>query len=107
MRWLVPTDAAMSRSDRSPMPRAAHSFTTASSSSWRRTRSGARATDAPLLASGLEARCLQIQVAPGHSTHRQSYQRADRPALVELLSHLCALFGLRLDMVARHRHAAR
>src|SRR5690348_17760314 len=96
----------MSRNDRSPIPRSAHCFTTASSNSWRRARSGARATDAPLLASSLEPFCLEIQVAPCYSTHEQTHQRAQRSTLIELLTHLGARLGLRLDLVARHRDAA-
>src|SRR5690348_17692203 len=76
----------MSRNDRSPIPRSAHCFTTASSNSWRRARSGARATDAPLLASSLEPFCLEIQVAPCYSTHEQTHQRAQRSTLIELLT---------------------
>src|SRR5262249_11030525 len=106
MRWLVPTAAATSRSDRSPMPRTATSFTTASSSSWRRARSGARAIDAPLLTSGLEARRLQFEVARCHSTHQQPHDRAERPALVELLPNLGSPVRLLDDVMAGHGHPA-
>src|SRR4051812_47324998 len=88
------------------MPRSAHSFTTASSSSWRRSRSGGRAIDAPLLASGFEAGGLQIEVAPCHSTHEQPHQRAERPALIELLANLSASVGFRYDVVAGHGQTA-
>ena len=88
MRWLVPTAAATSRSDRSPMPPAANSSTTASSSSWRRSRSGGRAIEvAQLLASGLEALGLQFEVAPRHPAHEQAHQGTDGTALVELLTN--------------------
>src|SRR5215207_5303136 len=100
MRWLVPTAAAISRSERSPMPCAAHSFTTASSSSWRRSRSGGRAIGVPLLASGLEAGRLELEIAPRHPAHEQTHQRADRPALVDLLPNSGALVGFRDDLMA-------
>src|SRR5215213_234711 len=88
------------------MPRSAYSFTTESSSSLRRSRSGGRAIDASLLASGLQAGGLQIQVAPCHSTHEQAYQRAERPALIELLSNLGAFVCFRDDVVAGHGETA-
>src|ERR1700754_680051 len=106
MRWLVPTAAATSRSDRSPIPRAATSFTTASSSSWRRSRSGARAIDAPLLASGLETLCLQFEVAPCHSAHQHANDRAERPALVELLPNSGAPVRFLDDAMTRDGHPA-
>src|SRR3981189_916772 len=106
MRWLVPTAVATSRSERSPMPFAAHSFTTASSSSWRRSRSGGRAIGAPPLAAGLEAVRLQREVAPRHPAHEQTHQRTNRPALVELLSNAGAPVGFGDDFVAGHGQAA-
>ena len=88
IRWLVPTAAATSRSDRSPMPRTANSSTTASSSSWRRSRSGGRAIEVvQALASALQTRGLQFQITPGHPAHEQPDQRSDRPALVDLLTN--------------------
>src|SRR5258705_10080301 len=105
MRWLVPTAAATSRSERSPMPRSAHSFTTASSSSWRRSRSGGRAIDGPLLASGLEARRLQLEVALRHPAHEQPHRGANRPALIELLSNARAPVGFGDDFMAGPAHA--
>src|SRR6478609_10218684 len=106
MRWLVPTAAPTSRSDRSPMPCAATSITTASSSSCRRSRSAARAIDAPLLASDLQARRLQFEVAPCHPTHQQAHDRADRPALVELLPNLGSPVRFLDDVMAGHGHPA-
>src|SRR5258705_5304147 len=106
MGWLVPTAAATSRSERSPMPFAATSCTTASSSSWRRSRSGGRAITAPLLASGLEAVRLQREVAPRHPAHEQTHQRTNRSALVELLSNPGAPVGFGDDFVAGHRQSA-
>src|SRR3981189_472496 len=99
MRWLVPTAVATSRSERSPMPFAAHSFTTASSSSWRRSRSGGRAIGAPLLTSCFEARRLQCEVAPRHPAHEQPHHGANRTALVELLSNPGAPVGFWDDVM--------
>src|SRR6202012_5595134 len=94
IRWLVPTAAATSRSERSPIPPLANSSNSASSSCRRRVRSGVRAIGAAeLLRPGLEALSLLLQEAPGLADHQPAHQRAEEAALVEFLAYQGAATG--------------
>src|SRR6478672_10994307 len=107
MRWLVPTAAATSRSDRSPMPPTANSSTTASSSSWRRSRSRGRAIEVmQMLASALETLGLQFEIAPCHPAHEQADHGTDGTTLIDLLTNAGAVRGDGSDVVAGHRQPA-
>src|SRR6516165_11274094 len=100
IRWLVPTAPATSRSERSPMPPAANSSISASSSCRRRSRSGVRAIGAAeLLRPGLEALGLQFEEALGLLDHQPPDKGAEYATLVELLAHQGAAAGLGDDKV--------
>src|ERR1700761_8305584 len=102
IRWLVPTAAATSRSERSPTPPAANSSKTASRSCRRRCRSGVRAIGAAeLLGAGLEALGLQREEALGLLGHQPTGQGTQHARLVELLFHQGAAAGLCDDVVIR------
>src|ERR1700722_7270273 len=107
MRWLVPTAAATSRSDRSPMPPLANSSTSLSSSCRRRLWSGARTIGAvQLLSPGLEPLGFEFEEALGLLDHHPPDQGAEHATLLKLLAHQGAATGLGDDMVtSAHVHA--
>src|ERR1700754_2792272 len=107
IRWLVPTAAATSRSDRSPMPPLANSSTSLSSSCWRGPRSGLRTIGAvQLLRAGLESLGFEFEETPSLLDHHPPDQRAEHATLLELLAYQGAAIGLGDDMVtSAHVHA--
>src|SRR5271168_196343 len=108
IRWLVPTAAAMSRRERSPMPPAANSSTSASSNWRRRSRSGVRTIGtAELLRPGLESLGLEFEETLGLLDHHPPDKGAEHTALFELLAHQRAAVGLGDDIVARGDQHAR
>src|ERR1700738_3065156 len=109
MRWLVPTAAATSRSERSPMPFAANSSISASRSCRRRSRSGVRSIGAAeLLRPGFESLGLEFEEAFGLLDHQPSDQGAEGAALIELLAHQGAAAGFGADVVtSTHQDAGR
>src|SRR4051812_9939924 len=105
IRWLVPTAAAMSRSERPPIPPEANASIRSSSSSWRRRSSGRRGTTPALLASSPQPLALEVEVTAGEPPHEHADHHADRAALLDALAHQCAAL-LAHDLVGRDRGAA-
>src|SRR5271166_6301819 len=107
IRWLVPTAAATSRSERSPMPPAANSSKSASSSCRRRSVSGVRTIGAAeLLRPGLEALGLLLKEALGLLEHQAPDECAECAALVEFMAHQGAAAREGGDEVASRRQRA-
>src|ERR1700743_108869 len=106
IRWLVPTAAATSRSDRSPMPPLANSSTSLSSSCRRGLRSGLRTIGTvQLLRPGLESLGFEFEDTLGLLDHHPPDQRAEHTMLLELLAYQGAATGLGDDVVtSAHVH---
>src|SRR5204863_7978713 len=86
MRWLVPTSAATSRSDRPPIPPVAKAVISASSSSLRRRSSGGRGIGPrDVFAADLQALRLELQVAPREPPRHPAEDSADDAALLDPL----------------------
>src|SRR4051795_3328746 len=100
MRWLVPTSAATSGSDRPAIPPVAKAVISASSSSLRRRSSGGRGIGArDVLAAGLEPLGLELQVAPREPPGQPAERAADDAALLDPLAHQRAVRAQRHHLV--------